>query len=335
MSKGHVSILNLLILSGAGIVGFLSLYFSGVVKSDVITQLQTAATRNEYKAQCKLANHYDFGEGVAPDHHKALYWYEQCATHPKAEIHYKNQAAYNAGSLYQELMPTDPNAKAKAQAWFLKAAEMGHLKAMRQVAWMNDTDNMTPAQGKLAAHWYEKLANYHDMNATYRLAYLYQNAKGELQDYGKARQWFKVAAQDGNADALEYLGIQSTYAQGTTQSYKEAAEWFTKAAEAGSEQSLYNLGWLYENGGYGLQLNYNTARQWYLKSAQANNPDAQFALGKMYYYGRGGPVDEEKARYWLNRSAMLGDKGAISLAMKLQVQAIKTAVINQLIGQNN
>lgn len=39
--------------------------------------------------------------------------------------------------------------------------------------------------------------------------------------------------------------------------------WFRKAAEQGAFNRYHNLGFLYENGGYGLPKNYVQAYVWY------------------------------------------------------------------------
>jgi TPR repeat protein len=46
--------------------------------------------------------------------------------------------------------------------------------------------------------------------------------------------------------------------------------------------------------------------------AEKGQPDAQYAVGYMYYYGQGVVENREKAWYWINCAARLGQPDAVA-----------------------
>ncbi len=81
--------------------------------------------------------------------------------------------------------------------------------------------------------------------------------------------------------------------------HKEGA----KAAKAASQ---YILGFIYENGRLGVDINKATALEWYRKAAEQRYAAAQHALGWLYENGHGVPQDDAQACEWYRKAADQG-----------------------------
>jgi FOG: TPR repeat, SEL1 subfamily len=78
-------------------------------------------------------------------------------------------------------------------------------------------------------------------------------------------------------------------------------------AERGSNEMQFLVGWAYERGKSGIQINLPKAIQWYEKSAKDGNTNAKVALARLYEYGRGVCLSREKAEM-LAKEALEGVK---------------------------
>jgi TPR repeat protein len=56
---------------------------------------------------------------------------------------------------------------------------------------------------------------------------------------------------------------------------------------------------------------YKEAFNTLLPLAKQGNAEAQYTVGYLYYYGKGVVEDQEKAQYWINKSAQQGNPLAI------------------------
>ncbi len=83
------------------------------------------------------------------------------------------------------------------------------------------------------------------------------------------------------------------------------------------------------------QENYQAAFHNIQGPANAGNAEAEYALGYMYYYGKGTPIDQEKGKEWILKSAQAGNKDAqaayqMILAREQQVMPSHTAPKEQM-----
>lgn len=63
----------------------------------------------------------------------------------------------------------------------------------------------------------------------------------------------------------------------------------------------------------GLEADYQKAYQLFEKSAENGETEAYYYLGTMNLYGTGIPKNREKALFWLNKAADIGDSSAVSI----------------------
>lgn len=141
--------------------------------------------------------------------------------------------ALHLGVMYLEGEGVPVNVSEGISWWQQSAAETGKSAIQSQI-WLGEIylhqENYTEA-----AKWLQKAAEQGDPHAQERLAMMYTNALGFIQDDAQAVKWATKAAEQGNADALHLLGftlccrIPSTIPEDSVTSYM----WFLLAREAG------------------------------------------------------------------------------------------------------
>lgn len=96
---------------------------------------------------------------------------------------------------------------------------------------------------------------------------------------------------------------------GTAPNTQKALEWAQKAANAGNSRGMVILAWLYRDAP-SLQ-DYGKTRYWLEKSAALGNASALCDLGILYYAGQGVQPDYAKASDFFQKSADRGDSVAM------------------------
>lgn len=111
-------------------------------------------------------------------------------------------------------------------------------------------------------------------------------------------------------------GVRYLYGDGVEKDWDTAEDYLSQSAQHGFAEAQYYLGELYadifenlsdrEDAGEYLKL----CAQWYEKAAEQGHVKAQYETGMCYYHGEGVEKNEEKARYWLKKSADNGNINA-------------------------
>lgn len=195
------------------------------------------------------------------------------------------QAQYERGLRFQKGDGVKQDDQAAA-AWFLKAAEAGHVKA--QLA----------------------------------LANAYLDGKGVGQDSNQAVKWFTKAAEQGDVDAQAMLGALYSSGKGVSKNSAEAATWLRRASEQGHTVAQYSLAGILERGelrpnNKPSDADLREAVRWYREAAtrapNVQDPavaeayvDSCYRLANMYYSGRGIPRDYAESAKWYLPAAERG-----------------------------
>lgn len=79
-------------------------------------------------------------------------------------------------------------------------------------------------------------------------------------------------------------------------------------AEKGEPSVQLDLGFMYDNGRYGVEQDFEQAVFWYRKAAERGHPVAQFILGTKYMAGTGVGQDLVQAAQWLEKA---GEQGVV------------------------
>lgn len=128
----------------------------------------------------------------------------------------------------------------KAFSWYLKAAEQGHIAAMREVGSGYLYGAGVEENYQLAHRWLSKSAKQGDSIAAFALGYMYFEGKGRDQDVGSAINWFKRAAVENHAMSMNNLAwIFATSSNKAYQSTKKANYWIKKMNEKMFEVPMF------------------------------------------------------------------------------------------------
>ena len=133
------------------------------------------------------------------------------------------------------LIQAKSNAVTKVGAKSLVARGRAELRAREEAEeWFKK--GLEFCQKKLGASM-----NPHPIGTFARLAFLYLDGQGVIQDNAQAALWWRKAAEQGDMNAQYALGSLYRYGQGVTQDYAQAAQWYLKAAEQGDTNATTAL----------------------------------------------------------------------------------------------
>lgn len=252
---------------------------------------------------------YYYGRGVAQDYAQAVSWFRKAAD----DNHF--DAIYKLGLCYKNGWGVNKD-NAEATKWFKKVIE--DIESYRV---FNSDDKVDNTIGYVyysglqdyaqAVRWFRKAAEQGNAEAQCRLGICYKFGLGVTQDYAQAISWFRKAADQGNASAQNNLGWMYYEGKHFEQDYHKAYDYFKMAADRGNIYAVGNLGMMYYYGQY-VQKDNKKAFDLLKKASESDNPpgDAMRVLSACYRYGVGTTIDNEKAEYWLEKSAEYGDDQA-------------------------
>ncbi len=148
-----------------------------------------------------------------------------------------------------------------------------------------------------------------DIDAQFRLAFLYANGEGVAPDQAQASRWFHQATDKLDPGAQFNVGVMYFEGKLLPKDPVLAAYWFRKSAERGDSEAQFNLGLLYD-GGLGLPADPVEAARWYRRAAEQGLKSAQINLAVMYRDGQGVARDNRQAYVWYALAAAQDDPGA-------------------------
>jgi hypothetical protein len=149
-------------------------------------------------------------------------------------------------------------------------------------------------------------------------------------DYAQAITWFRKAADQGDALAQRLIGyLYEEGGHGVQQDYAQAMAWHRKAADQGDATSQNWLGLLYSNG-QGTRQDYAQAMVWLRKAADQGDTLAQFNVGLLYQNGWGVKQDYSQAMAWFRKAA---DGGSVDAENNIGVLYLNGRGVNKNIDQ--
>lgn len=285
---------------------------------------QKGAAAGEVRSMVVLGMMYHFGEGVPVDRAKAREWYTKGAEGGNADGAYNlrsvemdeklepTQKAAEAGdaeAMYQLgrayfLMQHDGFNEIEGRKWLIKAADAGHLGAMRMLgdigfavqantvgatrqAWYwRAVAGLSPLAERAtqaeALAWYRKAADRGDAESMRRVGEMYLQGQGVLSmDPVRAHAWFTKAAGKNDISAVAYLGEDAMRGRGTAVDDAAALKLFHQAADGGNTFAMLSLAYMISNG-RGTPKDLGEARRWCEKAAYSGDADAKKKLESFY-----------------------------------------------------
>ena len=245
--------------------------------------LRTAADSGDIGAASSLGYMYTVGEGVQTDKQQAERYLRQAA-----------EGGDTAAMCNLGVLLSDPQ-------WFDRAADLGSLRGMKNLASAYATGMGVPIDKEAAADLYQRAAGLGDVDSMVVLATMKRNGDGIPQDIGGAASLFRQAADLGDPDAQYDLAMMLDAGDGIPQDREEAARLFALSAEQGDTDACLCIGGIcYENG------DYQGAERWFMDAALKGDVKAMYNLGLIYMDGNLGEPDPGKAEEWLESAASEG-----------------------------
>ena len=161
-----------------------------------------------------------------------------------------------------------------------------------------------------AAVKFRALAEAGSAAAQVRLAKLYENGEGVLQNFVEAAKWYTKAAEQGSAAAQGRLG--EIYLTGLAAPPDLATPTALARLEESPQESLLRR--LYPEG-LRIAQDPELAARWNLRAAQAGDAAAQARLGYQYATGLGVAVDLDAAEHWFATAAPHNAAAQLGLGM--------------------
>ena len=160
------------------------------------------------------------------------------------------EAQHQLGTELKEA-ESSPGHFEEAFAWFLKAANQGHVCASFDVGLCYAMGTGVVANPALAVEWFRKAAEKGHVEALLDLGMAYHEGMGVARDLSKATDCFGRAAQAGHPVAMLDFGVALANGEGIEKDRAEAYQWFLKAEAAGQTEAK---GWLalLKKQGFGL-----------------------------------------------------------------------------------
>ncbi|MBL7480493.1 tetratricopeptide repeat protein [Legionella bononiensis] len=324
---------------------------------------ESQADAGDEKAALLLGMLYDRGIGVSADPAKAIYWYQQSGQNPVSQFIMGTYTTEGKGvsvdkekgldllkkSAEAQFSYSDFNIAVLKQqskedflpdlitAYRLGNSHAGIVLADYYLAENNDTDSMNQAR-----EIYTGLAEKGDQYAQLKLAYMMDKGLGAASNLVAAQRWYLASAEQGNPEAQYLLGQFYQLGELGEPDYNQAKLWYQKAAtqlpkasvalgfiyetvddnyadalksyEMASEQGDvlgdYNLALMYEYG-KGVPVDYQKAKALFTTAADKGVDEAMNQLGGMYFYGLGQPRNAQQALSWYKKAAELGNSNAL------------------------
>lgn len=260
--------------------------------------LKQQAKDGDAEAQYQLGASYL--EGEKPDYVEALRWLRKAGEQDHCG------AMIAMAEIYVFGLGVDRD-RDLALGLLNRAIELGSVDAMLALgdgylSFVYPSDDY----GADAVACYEKAAELDSVDALLALCDLYYDGIKVDRDYEKVMTYAKKAAELGSTDGMVYVGRLYMEGKGVDADGFEALDWLYEAADENNSSAMIQLGVLYEFGKAGIKSDYEKAVDWYTQAAELEDTAAMLALCD-FYRGEYKGNDMEKAEYWAEEAAKLGD----------------------------
>lgn len=321
-----------------------------------------AATGNEHAALL-MGLLYDRGIGVKADPGQAITWYQQSGQNAVSDFILGTYASEGKGvaqdktkgmeqlqrSVDDQFSYADFNIavlqKEAGQDFLpnlIRSYKLGNSHAGIVLADYYLAENSDPERMQEAKQIYTGLAEKGDQYAQLKLAYMLEKGLGSEPDLAGAQRWYTASAEQGNPLAQYQLGQFYQLGENGEPDYNLAKQWYEKAAVTLPEASvalgfidetvndnyvmalkayeqaamkgdalgIYDLALMYLYG-KGTPVNYQKARDLFVEAATHQVHEAMNQLGAIYFNGLGHPRDIQQALSWYKKAAELGNANAL------------------------
>lgn len=163
-----------------------------------------------------------------------------------------------------------------------------------------------------------------DPDAMNDLGWLWLNGTKLAYAPTLARRLFKLAAVEGSGEALFNLAEQAYYGKGLTANPALAVDYYEQAFEYSVPGAALATGAIYEEGDEGVIVDHGRAMLWYKRAVEEGDVLAGFYLGRLALNESSAEHDMAYGVYWLQWSAMLGERCASEALAELYSSPFNT-----------
>lgn len=323
---------------------------------------EQAATGDE-NAALLLGLLYDRGIGVKADPGQAITWYQQAGQNAVSDFILGTYTAEGKGiakdkqkgiaqlqqSVDDKFSYADFNmavlekqSKEDFLPNLIRSYKLGNSHAGIVLADYYLAENSDPQKMQEAKQIYTGLAAKGDQYAQLKLAFMLEKGLGAEPNLADAQRWYTASAEQGNPLAQYLLAQFYQLGESGEPDYSLAKQWYQKAATALPEASValgfidetvndnyaqalkdyeqaaakgdalgvYNLALMYLYG-KGTPVNYQKARDLFVQAATQQVHEAMNQLGAIYFNGLGQSRDTQQALSWYQKAAALGNANAL------------------------
>jgi enhanced entry protein EnhC len=271
---------------------------------------------------------YDRGIGTSADPAKAIYWYEKAGENPvsqfimgtyltegkgvaedkeKGRELLKNSADAQFSYADFNLAVLNKEENQEFLTYLTNSYKLGNSNAGIVLADYYLSENSEAEKMNQAKEIYEGLSKKGDQYAQLKLGYMLENGLGMDVDPVAAQHWYTASAEQGNADGQYLLGQLYQLGAVGEPDYAQAKYWYKKAAEQLPRASVA-LGFIYET----VDDNYSEAIKAYEAASVKGDAYGSYDLALIYEYGKGVPVDYQKAKTLFTEAAEKGIDSAMN-----------------------
>jgi uncharacterized protein len=244
-----------------------------------------AAEQGNNLAEGRLGEMFEFGEGVPPDHEKALQWIR------KADV-LGPYAALSIAKKHEGRWGYPKDLK-RAEEWYLLDADRGFAEAQNELGEFYEAwGDQYLAQ---ALRWYHKAAasvpssnNITDTAASKAMANLgnlYASGRGVPQDYAEAAKWYQRSVDSGGYWGQFGLAVLYEQGLGVPQDADKALCLYYEVALL-NDEARRRLFMLFETG-MQIPAEDTSAIAWYRAAAARGDVRARVGLGLHYKFHKG------------------------------------------------
>lgn len=268
-----------------------------------VEALKRAAESGDAKAQLRLAEAYEDGNGVPQNDGLSIQWLRRAAEAGNADAQNSLGVAYRMGRGVGKDFK-------EAVAWYRKAAFRGSGNAMHNLATVYFNGEGESINDELALVWFllaekngvvgaseavERVKKSIGPNRTdealLKLGEFYEKGESIPRDYAEALRIYK--SLDSPLAAMR-VAIMYNEGKGVDQDVRQAFEWCSKSAKRNHPPALYCVAQCYHRG-LGTRKDFKLASEYYERAGLAGIPKAFDLLGLIYASGALGRQDLETA----------------------------------------
>ena len=169
----------------------------------------------------------------------------------------------------------------------------------------------------LALKYYETALNEHHAWATNNLGLMYRDGLGVNRDDKKAYAYFQMASRQHNPWSYLNLADMSFWGRGGPADANEGIAWLEEGRQNSCTVCLIEEAAIYHSGSYGIHADRNKA-VWFLnKAAALGDSQAKLIVAELHIVGDGVPQSSSKAFEILKALSDTGDSDASTLLGEL------------------